>query len=86
LGIVPCEFTKLFGIIQIIAYLCSLMDKETYKKRERPNLLRPFFRWQIGSRIYNSIRNRQMLAAPWRQNVRISRRLFPEHTFFYRLF
>ena len=47
-------------------------------KREHPNLLRPFFRWQIGSRIYNGIGNRQLLAASWRQNVRISRRLSPK--------
>ena len=47
-------------------------------KRERPNLLRPFFHWQIGSRVYNGVGNRQLLAAPWRQNVRISRRLSPE--------
>ena len=44
-------------------------------KRERPLLLRPFFRWQVGSWTYNGIGNRSLLAVPWRQNVRISRRL-----------
>ena len=47
-------------------------------KRECPDWLCPFFDCQIGSRIYNGIGNRQLLTAPWRQNVRISRRLSPE--------
>ena len=48
-------------------------------KRERPQFLHPFFRWQIGSWTYNGIGNRVLLAAPWRKNVRISRRLSAEH-------
>lgn len=47
-------------------------------KRQHPDLLRPFFRWQIGSWTYNGIGNRHLLGASWRQNVRISRRLSPE--------
>ena len=47
-------------------------------KRECPHLLRPFFDWQVGSWTYNGIGNRSLLSTPWRQNVRISRRLSAE--------
>ena len=48
------------------------------KKRARPNFLRPFFNWQIGSWTYNGIGNRQLLAASWRQNVLISNHHSPK--------
>lgn len=44
-------------------------------KREHPEFLRPFFDWKMGSWTYNGIGNRELLDAPWRKNVRISRRL-----------
>lgn len=44
-------------------------------KREHPDLLRPFFNLQLGSRIYNGIGNRALLTAPRRLAVRVSRRL-----------
>ena len=34
-------------------------------KRERPNLLHPFFNLQLGSHVYNGIGNRALLSAPW---------------------
>lgn len=47
-------------------------------KRERPELLRPFFDVQLGSHRYNGIGNRALLAAPQRMAVRVSRRLTAE--------
>ncbi len=47
-------------------------------KRERPDLLRPFFNVQLGSHIYNGIGNRALLSAPQRLAVRVSRRLTGE--------
>lgn len=47
-------------------------------KRERPELLRPFFNVQLGSHRYNGIGNRALLAAPQRMAVRVSRRLTAE--------
>ena len=44
-------------------------------KRERPDLLRPFFNLQLGSHTYNGIGNRALLTAPQRLAVRVSRRL-----------
>ena len=44
-------------------------------KRARPDWLRPFFGLQIGSQTYSGIGNRQLLAAPKRMAVRVSRRL-----------
>lgn len=44
-------------------------------KRERPELLRPFFNMQLGSHRYNGIGNRELLSAPQRMAVRVSRRL-----------
>ena len=44
-------------------------------KRARPAFLRPFFGLRIGSHTYNGIGNRQLLAAPRRLAVRLSRRL-----------
>lgn len=34
-------------------------------KRERPDLLHPFFNLQLGSHVYNGIGNRALLSAPW---------------------
>jgi REP element-mobilizing transposase RayT len=47
-------------------------------KRERPELLRPFFNLQLGSHRYNGIGNRALLYAPQRMAVRVSRRLTAE--------
>ncbi|MBR3531533.1 MAG: hypothetical protein IKN83_09230 [Bacteroidaceae bacterium] len=44
-------------------------------KRTRPEWLRPFFGLSIGSYIYSGIGNRQLLTAPKRMAVRVSRRL-----------
>ncbi|WP_155808255.1 hypothetical protein [Xylanibacter brevis] len=44
-------------------------------KRARPEFLRPFFHLRIGSQTYSGIGNRQLLAAPHRMAVRLSRRL-----------
>ena len=44
-------------------------------KRARPEWLRPFFGLRIGSHDYNGIGNRQLLAAPRRKAVRLSRRM-----------
>lgn len=44
-------------------------------KRARPAFLRPFFNLPIGTHTYNGIGNRQLLAAPRRLAVRLSRRL-----------
>ena len=44
-------------------------------KRERPELLKPFFGLQLGAHTYNGIGNRALLTAPRRMAVRISRRL-----------
>ena len=44
-------------------------------KRERPELLRPFFNLRLGSHSYNGIGNRALLSAPQRMAVRVSRRL-----------
>lgn len=44
-------------------------------KRANPENLRPFFNLHIGSHIYNGIGNRQLLSAPRRISVRLSRRL-----------
>ena len=47
-------------------------------KREHPELLSPFFNLQLGSHRYNGIGNRELLSAPQRMAVRVSRRLSPE--------
>lgn len=47
-------------------------------KRERPDLLHPFFNLQLGSHVYNGIGNRALLSAPQRLSVRISRRFTGE--------
>jgi REP element-mobilizing transposase RayT len=44
-------------------------------KREQPQLLRPFFNLRQGSHSYNGIGNRELLSAPLRMAVRVSRRL-----------
>lgn len=44
-------------------------------KRERPEWLRPFFGLQIGQHTYSGIGNRDLLSAPRRRAVRVSRRL-----------
>lgn len=44
-------------------------------KRERPDLLQPFFNLKLGSYTYNGIGNRDLLTAPQRMAVRVSRRL-----------
>ena len=43
-------------------------------RRARPDWLRPFFDLRIGSHTYNGIGNRQLLTAPKRMAVRVSRR------------
>ena len=59
------------------AWLNYLHDnpRRLMMKRARPDFLRPFFHLPIGSHIYNGIGNRQLLAAPRRLAVRLSRRL-----------
>ena len=47
-------------------------------KRLRPEWLRPFFGFTIGETTYNGIGNRNLLKAPRRLAVRLSRRLTPE--------
>jgi REP element-mobilizing transposase RayT len=44
-------------------------------KRERPELLKPFFDLKHGSYTYNGIGNRALLSVPCRMAVRISRRI-----------
>ena len=44
-------------------------------KRARPEWLRPFFQFACGGHCYSGIGNRELLKAPLRLNVRISRRL-----------
>lgn len=44
-------------------------------KRERPDLLKPFFNLKLGSYTYNGIGNRELLTAHLRIAVRVSRRL-----------
>ena len=44
-------------------------------KRERPELLKPFFELKHGSHTYNGIGNRALLSVPCRMAVRISRRI-----------
>ena len=44
-------------------------------KRARPEWLRPFFDFRIGTHTYSGIGNRQLLATPKRVAVRVSRRL-----------
>ena len=44
-------------------------------KRARPEWLRPFFGLRIGEQTYNGIGNRELLTAPVRMSVRVSRRL-----------
>ncbi len=44
-------------------------------KRTRPEWLRPFFQFACGGHCYSGIGNRELLKAPRRLNVRISRRL-----------
>ena len=44
-------------------------------KRANPDMLRPFFNFRIGTQTYNGIGNRQLLSAPRRIAVRLSRRL-----------
>ena len=44
-------------------------------KRARPEWLRPFFDLNIGSQKYNGIGNRDLLSAPLKMAVRVSRRL-----------
>ncbi|MCR5270680.1 MAG: hypothetical protein K6D91_06650 [Prevotella sp.] len=44
-------------------------------KRAKPEFLRPFFNLHIGKQCYSGIGNRQLLTAPWRIAVRLSRRL-----------
>ena len=45
------------------------------EKRERPELLKPFFELKHGSHTYNGIGNRALLSVPCRMAVRISRRI-----------
>lgn len=47
-------------------------------RRERPELLRPFFNLRMGSYNYNGIGNLELLKAPKRLAVRVSRRLIAE--------
>ncbi len=61
-------------------WLAYLRDnpRRLLMKRERPDLLKPFFNLQLGSHAYNGIGNRELLTAPRRQAVRVSRRLVGE--------
>ena len=54
-------------------YLCD-NPRRLMMKRARPEWLSPFFGLHIGSRVYNGIGNRSLLAAPKRIAVRVSRR------------
>ena len=62
---------------ELQAWLNYLRDnpRRLMMKRALPHLLRPFFGLRIGSHTYNGIGNRQLLRAPHRQAVRLSRRL-----------
>ena len=62
---------------ELQAWLNYLRDnpRRLMMKRALPHLLRPFFGLRIGSHTYNGIGNRQLLCAPHRQAVRLSRRL-----------
>ena len=44
-------------------------------KRARPDWLRPFFNLRKGDQQYNGIGNRELLTAPQRMFVRVSRRM-----------
>lgn len=44
-------------------------------KRARPNWLRPFFGLRVAGRTYSAIGNRELLSAPQRLPVRVSRRM-----------
>ena len=44
-------------------------------KRARPDWLRPFFNLTVGDQRYNGIGNRELLTAPKRLAVRVSRRI-----------
>jgi len=44
-------------------------------KRARPEWLRPFFDYRVGTHSYSGIGNRQLLDVPKREAVRVSRRL-----------
>ena len=62
---------------ELQAWLNYLRDnpRRLMMKRALPHLLRPFFGLCIGAHTYNGIGNRQLLCAPHRQAVRLSRRL-----------
>jgi len=62
---------------ELQAWLNYLRDnpRRLMMKRALPHLLRPFFGLRIGSHTYNGIGNRQLLCAPHRLAVRLSRRL-----------
>ena len=62
---------------ELQAWLNYLHDnpRRLMLKRARPAFLRPFFNLPIGTHTYNGIGNRQLLAAPRRLAVRLSRRL-----------
>ena len=62
---------------ELPAWLNYLHDnpRRLMMKRAHPDLLRPFFNLQLGSQTYNGIGNRQLLSAPRRIAVRLSRRL-----------
>ena len=61
---------------ELQAWLNYLHDnpRRLMLKRARPAFLRPFFNLPIGTHTYNGIGNRQLLAAPRRLAVRLSRR------------
>jgi len=54
-------------------YLCD-NPRRLMMKRARPEWLRPFFGLHIGSHVYSGIGNRNLLSAPLRVAVRVSRR------------
>lgn len=62
---------------ELSAWINYLHDnpRRLMMKRARPELLRPFFNLRIGTQCYSGIGNRQLLSAPCRMAVRLSRRL-----------
>jgi hypothetical protein len=83
----PSTFTKLFAPNYNDLLLKTYDELQHWKnyladnprrlllRRASPTLLRPFFGLHIGSYTYNGIGNRQLLTAPHRVSVRISRKM-----------
>lgn len=62
---------------ELLAWQKYLQDnpRRLMMKRARPEWLRPFFNLTIGDQCYNGIGNRELLTAPLRMSVRVSRRV-----------